>query len=168
VGLPAWVAATRLSLPFYNEVRGFWELSEEARDPEYRGTPSYNQAVTRDTFIAKNARCVFTLNTPMRRELEQRGIPPSKIFLIPNGANCRNDIRLRRAAMRSQLGIRTTDCVLGYIGSFSSYEGVEELIQACDHLSRRGKKLVLLLVGDDKPVCSYSYAKQAGDTLNEE
>src|SRR5690625_4531332 len=24
VGLPAWIAATRLKLPFYNEVRGFW------------------------------------------------------------------------------------------------------------------------------------------------
>src|SRR5690606_3261182 len=35
VGLPAWVAAKRLGLPFYNEVRGFWELSRDAREPGY-------------------------------------------------------------------------------------------------------------------------------------
>ena len=53
VGLPAWIAAKRLGLPFYYEVRGFWELSRAAKEPSYTNSPAYHQATERDTFVAK-------------------------------------------------------------------------------------------------------------------
>lgn len=154
IGLPAWVAAKRLGLPFYNEVRGFWELSREAREPGYEKTPEFQLEAQRDTFIARKADQVFTLNQAMRDELAHRYVDPDKIFIVPNGVSQLPVIKSADDALRQKLGIDKGSKVIGYVGSLNAYEGLDILIEACTYLIKSGEKIHLLFVGDDQPLSS--------------
>ncbi|MEZ2741871.1 glycosyltransferase [Paenalcaligenes hominis] len=152
VGLPAWVAAQRLGLPFYNEVRGFWELSRDAREPGYAQTAAFKQEAERDAFVAQQALKVFTLNHAMKEELIRRGVEANKIELVPNGVSQLPDIKPADPLLKQKLGINESDKVIGYIGSFNAYEGLDTLIEACAALVEQGEPIKLLLVGDDQPL----------------
>ncbi|WP_030071923.1 glycosyltransferase [Halomonas alkaliantarctica] len=152
VGLPAWIAAKHLGLPFYNEVRGFWELSRAAREAEYKNTAAFKLEAERDAFVAKRAQTVFTLSKPMKDELVKRGVKASNIALVPNGVSQLPNIKPVNPALKKKLGITDDEKVIGYIGSFSAYEGLEVLLDACTQLVAAGEKLKLLLVGDDQPI----------------
>jgi len=150
VGLPAWVAARKLGIPFYNEVRGFWELSKDAREPGYANTQAFKTEAARDTFVAKQALKVFTLNQPMRAELVKRGVTADAIELVPNGVSQLPEIKPANPALKAKLGIAESDTVIGYIGSFNAYEGIDTLIEACELLVKQGMPLKLLMVGDSQ------------------
>lgn len=152
VGLPAWAAARRLDLPFLNEVRGFWELSRDVREPGYAASEAGRREAGRDAFVAREASTVFTLNWVMKSELVQRGVARSSIQLVPNGMSELPSIQPPDPALRRRLGIDPEDKVVGYVGSFSAYEGLDGLIEACERLYREDKRLRLLMVGDDQPV----------------
>ncbi|MGP9534330.1 MULTISPECIES: glycosyltransferase family protein [unclassified Halomonas] len=151
-GLPAWIAAKRLGLPFYNEVRGFWELSRAAREPSYENSEEFKKEAERDAFVAKQAEKVFTLNQPMKKELIKRGVNASNIALVPNGVSQLPNIKPASTALKQQLGIAEGEKVIGYVGSFSAYEGLDVLLEACAKLVEKGAKLKLLLIGDDQPL----------------
>ncbi len=161
VGLPAWIAAKRLGIPFYSEVRGFWELSRDAREPGYAGTAQFKDEARRDAFVAQQALKVFTLNQPMKGELVKRGIADDRIEIVPNGMARLPEIKAADPNLLSRLGIEKDEKVVGYIGSFSAYEGLELLLEACDELVQKGEKLKLLLVGDEQPVTVAAGGKNA-------
>lgn len=167
VGLPAWIAARRLGLPFYNEVRGFWELSLAARKPEYANAQAFRQEAQRDTFVAGKAEQVFTLNHSMREELAHRGIDPSKISIVPNAVSQLPVIKSADDTLRKVLGIDKSSIVIGFIGTFNAYEGLDLLLQACTKLVQNGVKLKLLLVGDDQPLIASSVTHIADSGLKE-
>jgi len=152
VGLPAWIAAKRLNLPFYNEVRGFWELSKDAREPGYSKTAAFKKEQERDAFVAQQALQVFTLNQPMKDELVRRGVETNKIQLVPNGVSELPEIKPADPDLKRKLGINAGDKVIGYVGSFNAYEGLDLLIAACARLVEQGESIKLLLVGDDQPI----------------
>lgn len=161
IGLPACVAAKRLGLPFYNEVRGFWELSKDTREPGYVSTPQSQSEAERDTFVARQALKIFTLNQPMRTELGKRGVKPAKVEIISNGVSALPEIKPANPDLKAKLGIKQDDKVVGYVGSFNTYEGLDTLTEACQKLVKQGKKIKLLLVGDDQPVTQAASAGKA-------
>ena len=152
VGLPAWIAAKRLGIPFYNEVRGFWELSRAAREPAYEQSQAFRLEAERDAFVAKQALQVFTLNKPMMFELVKRGVDADKLHVVPNGVSKLPEIKTADTSLKQRLAIDPGDRVIGYVGSFSAYEGLDTLLASCDELVAKGEKIKLLLVGDDQPV----------------
>ncbi|MCO7233454.1 MULTISPECIES: glycosyltransferase [unclassified Cobetia] len=152
VGLPAWIAAKRLGLPFDNEVRGFWELSREAREPGYAKTQACRQEAERDAFVARKAGHVFTLNHAMREELARRDVNPTRISIVPNGVSQLPALKSGDDKLRKKLGIDKDCIIIGYIGSFTAYEGLDVLTKACADLVKAGEKIQLLLVGDDQPL----------------
>ncbi|GAB2885730.1 glycosyltransferase [Microbulbifer echini] len=152
VGLPAWIAAKRLGLPFYNEVRGFWELSRAAQELGFENTLAFKREAERNAFVGRQALKVFTLNQSMQAELVVRGVDIDKIHIVPNGISEMPRIKSPDSALRRRLGINPDDKVVGYVGSFNLYEGLNILIDACAELNKQGKKLKLLLVGDEQPL----------------
>ncbi|MBE0464401.1 glycosyltransferase family 4 protein [Halomonas colorata] len=160
VALPAWVAAKRLGLPFCNEVRGFWELSRDAREPGYALTESFNEETALDSFVARQASQVFTLNAPMKKELIKRGLDANLISIVPNGVRTLPTIKPADPLLKDQLGIQEGDSVIGYIGSLNAYEGLDVLLQACETLASRYKHIKLLLVGDDQPLTNVASTHQ--------
>lgn len=148
--LPAQIAARELGIPFIYEVRGFWEVTRISREPEFLHTTAYAEMAGLEALSAREADHVFTLTGPMREELISRGVPGDLITLLPNSCDpTRFHPRGRDRELASRLGIADHVPVIGYIGSFVQYEGLENLAQACAILSRRGQDFRLLLVGNE-------------------
>lgn len=147
--LPAAVAARELGLPFYYEVRGFWELSQAALNPAWAKTAAFQQVKERETQVAQAADKVFTINRFMRDELVQRGVARERIELVPNGFPGWPSSALALPQFKDRLGIKTR-FVVGYVGSFNVYEGLEDLIQAVAVARQRGLDVSVLLVGSSE------------------
>lgn len=153
-GLPAMIAAKRLGIPFYNEVRGFWEWSRVADDVSYRDSQGFQQEIERNTLVAQHADKVFTLNQAMAKELATRGVDKNRIELIPNGVAVMPERVEPDSELRQRLHIQPDEQVVGYIGSVVGYEGLDTLIAACKALIQQGQRLKLVLVGDYHEVAS--------------
>lgn len=148
--IPACLAARRLGLPFVYDVRGFWELSLAAVEPGYDGSPAHQAAEALERALAAEADLVFTLNGAMRDELVRRGVAPGRIALLPNAVDpLRFRPRPRDRALAARLGIAAGTPVIGYVGSFNSYEGLDDLARACAVLHGRGRDFRLVLVGEE-------------------
>jgi glycosyltransferase involved in cell wall biosynthesis len=144
--IPALIAARRLGVPFNYEVRGFWEITRASQESGYAETEAFRAAVQMETMVARAADCVFTLNRPMREELFRRGVEPERIVLMPNAHRGASVSALSAAAAKAKVGSKARHLV-GYVGSFSAYEGLADLVAACANLRIEGLDIDLLLVG---------------------
>lgn len=148
--LPAGIAARRLGLPFFYEVRGFWEMTRASKEEGFETTPLYAAWSQLEGVTARAADHVFTLTPPMRDELILRGVPAEKITLLPNACDpAEFTPRPRDDALAATLGLPNSVPVIGYVGSFVEYEGLELLIRACGALRREGLTFRLLVVGSE-------------------
>ncbi|MGJ7457338.1 glycosyltransferase [Halomonas sp. RA08-2] len=147
---PALIAARKKNLPFIYEVRGFWEVSKASREPGYHGSVEYKVQEAMEAFVANSADHVFTLTKAMKQELVGRGVDESKITLLPN---CCDTSRFYPkppdAELKKELGIFRDTAVIGYIGTFVKYEGLDDLLEACSILYGRGLDFALLLIGSE-------------------
>ena len=148
--VPAGIAARELGIPYIYEIRGLWEITRISREPEWRETPNYAEMVEFETLAAKSADHVFTLTDALRDEMIGRGLDGSSISLLRNSCDpTRFKPRPRDRKRAAELGISDDVPVIGYIGSFVQYEGLENLAQACAILARKGRDFRLLLVGNE-------------------
>lgn len=148
--IPALCASRRLGIPFVYEVRGFWELSLVARDETYRNTKSYSVSYDMEGAVAAASDLVITLTTSMRDELVLRRVPRDKIELLPNAADLQALFPAPRdKSISAQICLPDGVPVIGYIGSFTDYEGLDDLVWACSELKAKGHEFRLLLVGWD-------------------
>ncbi|WP_366555788.1 glycosyltransferase family 4 protein [Aquibaculum sediminis] len=147
--LPALIAARRLGIPFVYEVRGFWEITRLSRKPSREGTIYHKVECFLEAFVAEEADLVFTLTEAMKDELLARGVT-TEIRLLPNSCDpSRFQPLARDRELAQQLGIPDEVPVIGYIGTFVDYEGLEYLAQACAQLHERGRDFRLMLVGNE-------------------
>lgn len=150
IGLMAWKACARLGLPFIYEVRGWWELTRMSRDPDFVNTPTYAIQKRLEYAVANLADHVFTLTGPMKRELMAQGLPESKVTLLRNSCDPDDFRRVdKNAALAMELAIPEGVPVIGYIGTFVDYEGLEDLTAACGLLKQSNMEFRLLLVGNE-------------------
>lgn len=148
--LPALIAARRLGLPFIYEVRGLWEITRISREQEFEDTPAFAVQSLLEAKAAQLADHVFTLTEPMREELVERGVPRQRVDLLPNSCDPDRFLpRPRDGELAAKLGIPDDVPVVGYIGTFVDYEGLEDLTLACTMLKKRGVQFRLLLVGNE-------------------
>lgn len=145
---PALLAARRMGLPFVYDIRGFWELSRVARNPDHASHPDFDTVVALESVIARQADHVLTLTGAMRGELVRRAVDAGRIGLAPNACDPADLVpRARDPELAKKLDVPMDMPVIGYVGSFNSYEGLDDLVRACGKLRRRGLKFRLLLVG---------------------
>ncbi|MEZ5935284.1 MAG: glycosyltransferase family 4 protein [Alphaproteobacteria bacterium] len=150
VGLMAMIAARRLGIPFVYEVRGWWEVTRASRDPSFEFTDSYQIQRLLEYETAKAADHVLTLTEGMREDLEAGGVPPERIALFPNSCDAaRFEPMARDQSLAARYGIPEDVPVIGYIGTFVDYEGLDDLARACVELKRRGVAFRLLIVGNE-------------------
>lgn len=154
--VPGLLAARQLGVPFFYDVRGFWELSRLTYDPDYAATPQFQEDIALEQFVAGQADAVFTLNTGMQAELVARGVSAARITVIPNAAErieegAEAELCPVRGRYATEWGLPDGVPVIGYIGSFSHYEGLDDLLRAAAILKRRGVDFRLLLIGEELP-----------------
>lgn len=148
--LPALIAARRLGLPFIYEVRGLWEITRISREQEFEDTPAFAVQSLLEAKVAQLADHVFTLTEPMREELSSRGVRDERIELLPNSCDPDRFLpRPRDQELAARLGIPDGVPVIGYVGTFVDYEGLEDLTLACTLLKQRGVTFRLMLVGNE-------------------
>ncbi|KGP02095.1 hypothetical protein JT27_07195 [Alcaligenes faecalis] len=148
--IPAAMAAREVGIPFFYEVRGFWEVTRVSREPEYKMHPHYIEQVEKERLAADCADAVFTLTKPMKEELISRGVDEKKITVFPNSCDLSKfNPREKDLDLAKKLKIPENIPVIGYIGSFVQYEGLENLAQACAELVSKDIDFRLLLVGNE-------------------
>ena len=150
-GQIALALGARFGLPVVYEVRGFLEetwlsrMGEAAADSD-----RYLAARAVETAVMDAADAVVTLSETMRTDILSRShIDPDHVVVVPTGVDVdRFTPGPRDEVLASSLGIGPHDTVIGYISSFTSYEGIGYLIRAAALLRDRGRRIRLLLVGD--------------------
>jgi len=151
IAMPGLIAARRARRRFIYEVRGFWEITKISRQG-YDETNFDKFRSAQESLPALLADHVITLTPQMTNELIERGVNPDRITVIPNSVDTNRFVpRERDRALARRLGIADTDLVIGYIGTFVDYEGLDDLLEVFHQLTLARDNLKLLLVGDDRP-----------------
>jgi len=146
--LAALPAARRFGLPLLYEIRAFWEDAAVGNGTGREGSARYRLTRMLETRACRRADAVAVICEGLRRDLIARGIDGGKVIVSPNGV----DLGLFGTPaepdrnLAHQLGLEGGD-VVGFIGSFYDYEGLDDLIAAMPLLIERRPKARLLLVG---------------------
>ena len=148
-GLAATDAAKRLGIPSIYEIRGFWHYTRASKEEGYRESEHFKMIHNLELQAAKNASHVFAITNGIRNKLIEGGVDKESISLLPNGVdvdkftNLRKDLKLINA-----LSLKGS-VVIGYIGAFVDYEGLDYLIKAIEKIKNKGlSNFKVLLVGD--------------------
>jgi glycogen synthase len=141
-------AAKRHDIPMVYEIRAFWEDAAVGNGTGTEGSPRYWLTRQLETHAARVADAVAVICEGLRQDLVARGIDPDKIIVSPNGVDMEQfgTPVPRDPALTARLGLEGAD-VVGFIGSFYDYEGLDDLIAAMPRLVRARPKVKLLLVG---------------------
>ena len=142
-------AARLLGIPSIYEIRGFWHLTQSTKRKGYENSDHYNLSEKFEIETAKLASHVFTITGSIKDILVENGVDESKISILPNAVDIEKfTIKKRDEELEQKLDLKDK-IVIGYIGSFVEYEGLDLLIKACKMLYEEvGDVFRLLLVGD--------------------
>lgn len=146
--LAAQRVAKRRGLPVIYEIRAFWEDAAVGNGTGREGSARYHLTRRLETHAVRSADAVAVICEGLRRDLVARGVDSAKIIVSPNGVDMElfGDSLPRDAALAAALGIGDGP-MIGYIGSFYDYEGLDDLIAAMPALVARVPDARLLLVG---------------------
>jgi PEP-CTERM/exosortase A-associated glycosyltransferase len=146
-GFPALWAARRLGIRMVYEVRTFWEDAAVNHGTFREGSLRYRISRALETRVLRSADRVVAICEGIRREIVARGIPAARILLVPNGVDPEwFQGRPRAAELAAQLGLGAGP-VLGYVGSFSHYEGLPFLVEAAPEILGQLSDARLVIVG---------------------
>ncbi len=147
-GLAALRVAQKTGLPLVYEIRAFWEDAAVGNGTGREGSPRYWLTRQLENHVVHSADAVAVICEGLKSDLVTRGVAKQKITVSPNGV----DMKLfgnppePDEALRNDLGLPGKS-VLGFIGSFYDYEGLDDLIAAMPLLQNICPEAHLLLVG---------------------
>lgn len=146
--LPALRVGKRLGIPVVYEVRAFWEDAAVDHGTTAEGSLRYRLTRRLETRALKQASHVFTICEGLRSDIVARGIPESKVTVIPNAVDIDSfDVGgVPDMALKIRLGLADSK-VVGFIGSFYAYEGLDLLLAAFPQMLAQEPSVRLLLVG---------------------
>jgi PEP-CTERM/exosortase A-associated glycosyltransferase len=146
--LPALRVGRQLGIPVVYEVRAFWEDAAVDHGSTAEGSMRYRLTRQLESHALRQAAHVFTICEGLRKDIVGRGIAPGKVTVIPNAVDIENfePGGLPDEALKQSLGLAGR-VVLGFIGSFYAYEGLDLLLGALPGLLQRRPDVRVLLVG---------------------
>jgi PEP-CTERM/exosortase A-associated glycosyltransferase len=146
--IPALRVGRQLGIPVVYEVRAFWEDAAVDHGTTTEGSPRYRLTRRLETHALKRADHVFTICEGLRSDIVARGIASAKVTVIPNAVDIEGFELGGQAdpALKAKLGLDGAT-VLGFIGSFYAYEGLDLLLAAMPALLQQRPDLRVLLVG---------------------
>lgn len=146
--LPALRVGKRHGIPVVYEVRAFWEDAAVDHGTTTEGSPRYWLSRNIETYAFRHADAVTCICEGLRADIAARGIPAEKITVIPNAVDIEKFPLGSPAdeALKSSLGLAGTR-VLGFIGSFYAYEGLDLMLAALPQILAQAPDVRVLLVG---------------------
>ncbi|PHZ83756.1 TIGR04063 family PEP-CTERM/XrtA system glycosyltransferase [Paremcibacter congregatus] len=147
-GMAAVAVGKEFNIPVLYEIRAFWEDAAVSHGSCKEGDLRYRMTRDMETKVAREADAVTVICNGLKQDLVSRGIPAEKITLIPNAVDIAKFSGSHEPdkELRSRLGLDGA-VVLGFIGSFYDYEGIEILLQALPRIRRNFPEVKILLVG---------------------
>lgn len=145
--IPAIRAAKSRHLPIVYEIRAFWEDAAVDHGTYAENSWKYQLTQSIETWVCKKVDHVAILCNGLKNDLISRGISARKITPVFNGVNPRE----LRPVPPDQDCLDAWDLkdkkVVGFVGSFYRYEGLDTLVDAFAEISASHEKARLLLVG---------------------
>lgn len=146
--LPAIKVARRLGIPIVYEIRAFWEDAAVDHGSTTEGSLRYHATRKLETRAIRQVDHVFTICEGLRADIVARGIQADKVTVIPNAVDIAS-FNLTSAPdpeLQRKWGL-TDKTVIGFIGSFYAYEGLDLLLEALPAIIEQKPDIRLLLVG---------------------
>ena len=145
---PALKVGRRLGIPVVYEVRAFWEDAAVDHGTTAEGSLRYRITRAMETRALRRAKHVFTICEGLRSDIVARGIAADKVTVIPNAVDIESFEPGGQADEAFKAGLGLSGCtVLGFIGSFYAYEGLDLLLDAMPAMLAARPDLRVLLVG---------------------
>ena len=146
--IPALRVGRRLGIPVVYEVRAFWEDAAVDHGTSREGGLPNRLTRGLETYALERADHVTTICEGLRRDIISRGISETRVTVVPNAVD---PARFGLAGepdhkLVAELGLKGRP-VLGFIGSFYAYEGLDLLLDALPLIRERAPDVCILLVG---------------------
>lgn len=146
--LPALKVGRKLGIPVVYEIRAFWEDAAVDHGTTHQGSLRYRATRGLETRAIQRADHVFTICEGLHADIVARGISHNKVTVIPNAVNVESFRLASLPDPELQAQLKLTDCrVIGFVGSFYAYEGLDLLLDALPALLKARPNIKLLLVG---------------------
>jgi len=147
-GIAALSVGRKKNIPVVYELRASWEDAAVSHGTTREGSLRYRLSRALETYVLKRADAITTICEGLREDIVQRGISPDRVAVIPNAVdierfevNCAPDPRLIK-----ELNLEGKR-IIGFIGSFYTYEGLELLLHSLPRILERQPETCILLVG---------------------
>jgi PEP-CTERM/exosortase A-associated glycosyltransferase len=146
--LPAMLVGRRMKIPVVYEVRAFWEDAAVDHGTSREWGLRYRLTRALETFALRRMGHITTICEGLKRDMVSRGIAEDRITVIPNAVDV-SAFEFGAApdtALKHKLGLDGCT-VIGFIGSFYAYEGLDLLLAAFPAIADRVPEARILLVG---------------------
>ena len=145
---PALAVGKRQHIPVVYEVRAFWEDAAVDHGTTREGSLRYRATKAMETAALRRADAVTCICEGLRNDILSRGISAARVTVIPNAVDP-DKFAFAAApdsALKATLGLQGHR-VLGFVGSFYGYEGLDLLLNAMPRMLQHSPDIRLLLVG---------------------
>lgn len=139
-------AAKALNIPWIYEIRAFWEDAAASHGGAQEGSLRYRLSQKLENWAISHANGVTAICDGLLNDIRRRNLSQPLLQAIPNAVDIEAFTPPQYdQGLASELGLENK-LVIGFLGSFYDYEGLDILIDALPYLKMK-ENAHLLLVG---------------------
>jgi PEP-CTERM/exosortase A-associated glycosyltransferase len=147
IGLPALSAARRFGLPLVYEVRDLWENASVDRGKFTEDSPPYKVARGLETIVFKYADATVTICESLKNEIAPRVRSQDALYVVGNGVDSDKFVPREAPASAWERWGLSGKKIIGYVGTFQPYEGLQTLIAAIGDISKEIPEAHVVIAG---------------------
>ena len=145
VGLSGLIIAKLKNKPFVFEIRDIWPHSA-VQMGVIKNKIIIKMMENLAMFLYRKADRIIIVIEEMREYLTKRGIDPSKIKFIPNGADAERFRNIKKKKIIEKYVNIKEHFIIGYIGVIGMAKGLEILVKAAKKI--KDKRVFFVMIGD--------------------
>jgi len=138
------IAARRCGVPIVFEVNAPTAYEYRQYRSHYHLLPVFAEWLEARTLSRADG--MFVVSELLKRHFVERGIPEWKVRVVPNGVDI-SRFRPGTVDPRVRQRFRGKSVVLGFVGSFARFHGIDQLREAIDYIAPLRPETCFLMVG---------------------
>lgn len=147
IGAAAVKYCKNVRTPIAYEIRAFWEDAAVDRGAFKEGSLQYRLRRAHETGVVRSVNKVIAICEGLKQDLIERGMEKNNIHVVKNGVDYEHFLPIpANGVLRKELRL-DNKTILGFVGSFFNFEGLQDLIRAMPKILAEDSNMVLLLVG---------------------
>ena len=158
-GYAALKISRKYNIPIVYEVRALWEDAAVDQGKMKEDSMKYKLIRFLETQLVQRVDRVVVISEHLKNEFVERKIKKKKIYVVPNGVNVEKfSVSQKKDQYLLEKYNLSGKIVLGFIGSFYHFEGLEFLVQAFSEIKKGN--FVLMLVGSGEKFTAVQHLVQ--------